>query len=83
MTIQDEPAGSRRTFPVEEIRTVFSGERKTLGEIAHQLDNLSNVVVIFTISGARGRIKEIISARQQLEYLRSRESGNTIKTGAC
>jgi hypothetical protein len=69
MMLQNKPVGSRRTFPIEEIGTVFSGECKGLGELAHQLNNLSNVVIILAISGARGRIKEVIPARQQFEYL--------------
>jgi len=64
MAPKSKPVGSGRTFSVEKIWAVFSGECQTLGELAHQLDNLSNVIVILAIPGARCRVKEIVSACQ-------------------
>ena len=35
------------TFAIEKLATVLAGERYALGELSHQLNDLSNVIVIF------------------------------------
>lgn len=62
----------RRTFPVEEFTAVFASKGETSGKLAHELDDLSNVVVVLGIPGSRRGIEKIVSASQQLEELEAR-----------
>jgi len=55
---------ARRTFPVEELAAVFPRKGDTPGKLAHELDNLSDVVVVLGIPGPRCGIEKIVSAGQ-------------------
>lgn len=63
---------TRRTFPVEELAAVFPCKGDTPGKLAHELDDLSDVVVVLGISRPRRGIEQIVSASQQLEELEAR-----------
>ena len=62
-------AGNAHTSPVEEVRAVLSREREALRELAHQLDDLCDVVVVLAVPRPRRRIEEIVSASDELEDL--------------
>jgi len=63
---------TRRTFPVEELAAVFTSKGDTPGKLAHELDDLSDVVVVLGIPGPRCGIEKIVPAGQQLEELEAR-----------
>jgi hypothetical protein len=42
---------TRQTFPVEELAAVFPSKGDTPGKLAHELDDLSDVVVVLGIPG--------------------------------
>jgi hypothetical protein len=49
--VSKNTAKTRRTFPVEELATVFPGKGDGPGKLAHELDDLGDVVVVLRISG--------------------------------
>ena len=57
------------TFPVKEIRAVLPRKRNLLGELAHKLHDLSDMVIVLAVPRSRRRIKQIITTRQKFEYL--------------
>ena len=59
----------RRTSPIEEVGTVLAREREALGELAHELDDLRNVVVVLAVPRARRGVEEVVPARDELEDL--------------
>ena len=42
-------AGNAHTSPVEEVGAVLARERQALRELAHELDDLRDVVIIFAV----------------------------------
>ena len=58
-----------RTSSVEEVGAVLARERDALRELAHELDDLRDVVVVLAVLGPGLRIEKVIPAGQELEYL--------------
>lgn len=59
-----------RTFPVKEFTAVFPRKRDAARDLAHQLHDLRDVVIVLAVPRPRGRIEEVVPARDELEYLR-------------
>lgn len=57
------------TFSTEKVRTVFPRERNALRKLAHELNDLSNVVIVLAVPGARSRVEQIVPSRQKLKDL--------------
>ena len=51
------------TFTIEKFGTVFPGKGDTLWDLAHELHDLGNMVVVFGIPRSRGRVEEVVSPR--------------------
>ena len=65
----EEGEGDGRTFAVEEFGAVFAGERDGFGDLAHELDDLRDVVVVFAVPRPRGGVEEVIAACDKFEDL--------------
>ena len=56
-------------FAIKELGRVLSSKRNALWKFSNKLDYLRNVIIVFAISGSRGRIEKIISSSQQFKNL--------------
>lgn len=55
-------------FSVKDLLRPLAGQAEGLGEGAQQLDYLRDVIVVFSVLGARLRVKEVV-ASDELEHL--------------
>ena len=51
---------------------VLARKGDALGELAEELDDLGDVVVVLAVAGARGGIEEVVAASDEFEQLRGR-----------
>jgi len=55
---------SQFSFSVKNLLRPFAGETQRFGELTEQLDDLSDVIVVFAVLGAGLRIEEIVTCDQ-------------------
>ena len=69
-----------RTSPVKEVGAVLAREREALGELAHELDDLRDVVVVLAVPRAGRGVKEVVAARDELEDLSEPSQSQSTKS---
>lgn len=65
-SLQDK---SNRTSTIEELRRILARKRDVLRDLAHQLHDLCDVIVVLAVPRTRRGIEEVVTAGNQLEYL--------------
>ena len=58
-----------RTSPVEEVRAILAREREALRELAHELDDLRDVVVVLAVPRAGRGVEEVVAPGDEFEDL--------------
>ena len=68
--MRGEEKGRDGTFAIEELATVLAGEGYALWNLAHELHDLRDVVVVLAITGASGRVEKVVTTCDEFECLR-------------
>jgi hypothetical protein len=62
--MQQKMECKQHTFPSEELVGVLAGEGDSLREVSHELDDLSDMVVVFGVPTPASRIEEVVPTRK-------------------